>query len=227
MPLDLFEVFPSLRQQADPALRGRTVRLLSLSAIAYDNDAYYFELSRPRYWVQAESDAPTIGVGGAKLRLTRPTASLDALLTHVRENWRAEPAFWPGNRAYLLEGDRCVVLSGGDWMEPTTPHLLILTPPRLGGANTPDALAQASYFVHLGRPPRPSRTAGIVRVERDALGAFLEPERWLLVRLLAQSWADVWQADDVPPRAYVRPVLALRGLRRLWDEGLFPITREA
>ncbi len=224
--MDLFEVFPSLRQQADPALAGRSLRLLSLSAIAYDDDAYFFELSRPRYWVEAESESPTIGVGGAKIRLREPSAPLDALLAHVREQWRVEPIFLPGNQTYLLEGDRSAVLRGGDWMAPPTPHLLILTPPRLGGANTPDALAQASYFVHLHESPRPLRTVGIVRVERDALGAFLAQERWLMIKLLAQSWADVQWADEVPPKAYVRPVLALRGLRRLWNAGLFPLNTE-
>jgi len=224
--LDFFEVFPSLRRHADPSLQGRSLRLLSLAAIAYDDDAYYFELSQPRYWVQTDSDTPTIGVGGAKVRLTQAASPLQVLLDHVRETWRTEPEFLPGNQSYLLEEDRCVVLSGGDWMEPTTPHILILTPPRLGGANTPDALAQAIYFFRLRQPPRPSRTSGIVQVERDALSTFLDQERWLMIKLLAQSWADVRWADDVPPRAYLRPVLALRGLRRLWEEGLFPIGLE-
>jgi hypothetical protein len=225
--LDLFEVFPSLHRQADASLRGRSLRLLSLAAIAYDDNAYYFEVSQSRYWVQAGSETPSIGVGGVKVRLTRSTAPLEVLLDHVRESWRTEPEFLPGNQVYLLEGERFVVLDGGDWMEPTVPHLLILTPPRLGGANTPDALAQAIYFFHLRRPPRPAHTPGIVRVERASLGTFLEEKRWPMVRLLAQSWADVCWADDVPPKASLRPVLALRGLRRVWEEGILPFALEA
>lgn len=225
--MDFFEVFPSLQRHADPSLQGRSLRLLSLAAIAYDDDAYYFELSQPRYWVQTDSDTPTIGVGGVKVRLTRAGSPLQVLLDHVRKSWQAEPVLLPSNRIYLLEEDRCAVLNGGDWMEPTTPHLVILTPPRLGGANTPDALAQAIYFVHLRQPPRPVRTSGIVQVEREQLSTFLAQERWLMIKLLAQSWADLWQADDVPSKAYLRPVLALRGLRRLWEEDLFPLSGEA
>jgi hypothetical protein len=224
--LDLFEVFPSLRQHDDPSLKGRSLRLLSLAAIVYDEDAYYFELSQPRYWIQAESTSPTIGVGGVKLRLTRSAAPLDLLLDHLRERWRSELEFLPGTQAYLLEDDRSVVLEGSDWMQPTTPHLLILTPPRLGGANTPDALAQVVYFIGLKKPPRPIRTTGIVRIKRPALGTFLAEENWLLVRLLAQSWADVEHAADIPPKARLRPVLALRGLRRLMEAELFPMTAD-
>ncbi|MGC9400291.1 MAG: hypothetical protein ACP5HM_14310 [Anaerolineae bacterium] len=224
--MDLFEAFPSLRQRRDPALQGRSLRLLSLAGIAYDEANYYFELSEPRYWVQEEDEAPTVGVGSVKTRPGPATAPLSTLLQHVRERWRAAPVFLPGNQTYLLEGERCVVLEGGDWMQPTTPNFLILTPPRLGGAETPDALAQAVYFLRLPRPPRPTHSWGIVRVERAALARFLERERWMLVRLLAQPWADVTHADAVPPRAQLRPVLALRGLRRLWEAGLFPVTPE-
>ncbi len=221
--VDFFAVFPQLRQAETPYLAGRSLRLLSLAALAYDETNYYFELSDERYWVRASDEQTTIGVGGAQTRLTQGQEPLPTLFRYLREAWHSEPEYVPQRHLYLLEGEEAVVLDVGAFLQPATPQLLVLTPPRLGGAEMPDALVQAIYFVRLRTEPYPSGAPGMLQVERERMERFLAEDRWPIVELLAQPWASLLGAISLPREAYVQPVLALRALRRLWREGLFPI----
>lgn len=224
--MDLFEAFPQLRRVESKVLQGRALRLLSISALVYDENAYYFELSQPRYWVRSAEGETTIGVGGAKARYEGEGSPLEALFQHLREAWKGEPTYFPAGQIYVVEGEEAVVLQGGDLMASTTPHLLVLTPPRLGGGEVPDALAQAVYFVRLRGQPYPVTVPGILEVQKDHLGDFLDQESWRLIRLLAQPWADLLSSEPLPEQAFLRPVLALRALRQLRQGNLFPLSLE-
>ena len=83
----------------------------------------------------------------------------------------------------------------------------------------PDALVQAVYFLPVRDVQMARMRTTIVRVERQALMAFLAPEQWGLEDLRAQPWASLFRLPgDLPPAVYLRPILALRGLRRLMGE---------
>ncbi len=221
--MDFFDVFPQFRTMEDPSLHNRSLRLLNLAGIPYDADAYYFELSASRYWVQPHgAERVTIGVGGVQIRLAgrRP---LQALLSHVRESWGGVARFLPTGKTYLLDGERMAVVSADDHQERAAPHMLILTPPRLGGPNMPDALVQAVYFLALEERPQPRETPGLLRVEQQAMATFLEMERWAVDVLHAQPWATLHHTGTLPENAALRPVLALRGARRLQKAGLLSL----
>ncbi len=222
--MDFFDVFPIFQQAEHPSLKGRSLRILSLSGIAYTQAAYYFELSPRRYWVNPPGGELTIGVRGAQVRLRAALgAPLDILLNHIRDTWGSEPQFFPGGSTYLLENGQYALLAGGDLrQQPDAPHIIILTAPRLGGTKTPDALVQALYFLQLAAPPTASQSPGILRIARDVLGDFLTREQWSYRQLQAQSWAKILYADAVPAKANLRPVLAVRGIARLWQEGRLP-----
>lgn len=199
-------------------MQGRSLRLLNLAGIPYDADAYYFELSASRYWVQPPgAEQVTIGVGGVQVRSVG-REPLNTLLTHVRENWQREPSFFPAGKTYVLEGERIAVLDEEQQVY-QTPHLLILTPPRLGGPNMPDALVQAVYFLGLESQPQPRKTPGLLRIEQEAVAAFLGAERWSVDEIRKQLWATLQDIETLPENAAFRPVLALRGLRRLEKAG--------
>ncbi len=211
--MDFFDAFPYFRMVDDPALSERALRLLTLSALPYDADAYYFELGQEKYWARGAEGQLLIGVGALQVQLERPgVAPLKLLLRQLRDSWRSEAQLEPQPHFTIIEGDRLAVLSA-DGVQ--IPQLLLLTPPRLGGAETPDALVQAIYFLRLRQRPRPVGGAGILRIERTALPAFFAREVWPLVELRAQSWAEHLPHATLPPQAAVRPVLAVRALQRL------------
>ena len=217
--MDFFEAFPHLRQEQDPALKGRALRLIGLSGIAYDDAAYYFEVTQQRYWTQVPGGKLAIGVGGIQAKLSSSQQLLKTLFRQVRDVWLTEPQRVPGGGTTLLEGERCTLLSGEYDAEVAMPHLLLLTTPQLGGGEVPDALVQVVYRVKLRKPPYPGQVPGIVRISREALGTFLSQEQWPLADLAKESWVEVLATELLPDAAYLRPVLALRGLQRLWQKG--------
>lgn len=219
--MDFFDVFPDLRQEQDVSLKDRSLRLIALSGFPYDDAAFYFEVSQSRYWTRMPDGSPVMGLGSTQAKLTTPKPPLKILFRHIRNAWLSEPEFVPGGYITLVDGDRRAVLSSDAASYQGMPHVLLLTPPRLGGADVPDALVQAVYFLKLRKQPYPSQSPGILKIARDALGEFLAPERWALADLLEQPWAELIAPDPLPAGGFLRPVLALRALRRLWQEGLF------
>jgi hypothetical protein len=79
----------------------------------------------------------------------------------------------------------------------------------------------------LPTPPVSGRVPGILRIEQAALGEFLTPPTWTLEALQGQSWATLETARSLPTAAQLRAVLALRGLQRLWQAGVFPLKDSA
>ncbi len=227
--MDLFEAYPQLKACTDPVLAGRKVRLISVAALVCDGEACYLEFSAERYWVRDGAGAVHIGVGGVQLAGTPAGEPLRALLAQVRRMWRLQVEYFPTGTLYVLEGDRYHVLPGATLTEPTTPLWLQLTPPRLGGGDMPDALAQAVYGLRLRSPWRAPREAQVLKVTYAGLDAFFAQPTWSIAELRAQPWATFYLARPLPVAAHLRPVLALQGLRQLRAAGvpLLPLTGSA
>ncbi|MBN1261749.1 MAG: hypothetical protein JXB35_13820 [Anaerolineae bacterium] len=217
--MDFFEVFSVFEAVDDVALKDRSLRLIGLAAIPQDEDAFYFELSRPRHWGRSRSGVDIVGIGGAQLRADMPRTPVAELTRYLRDAWDSKPRFVAREHVFLVEGERFVVLSGEFFASQAVPHMLIITPPRLGGGEMPDALVQAVYFPWLRGRPRPADATVIVRVERTALSTFLERDEWTAAALGEQPWAEIHAARPPAREAVLRPVLALRGIQQVWRAG--------
>jgi hypothetical protein len=233
------------------SLRLITVSGIVCDAAEFDSGAAcYFTLSERRYWTRpsAERMKVRIGVGGVKARLFgrgKSASSQSPLqrltgeirrLGNVSDAWRFEVAPIPHKTTFLLEGETLTTLhhppdvecDHPDRQSMAMPFLLVLTPPRLGGGvEVPDALVQAVYLLQKRGPTRDIQSSGLgpLKILQKHLGTFLARDEWAVEDLLAQPWAEL--TTPMPAlnsaEAYFRPVLALRGLQRLWQEGLFPL----
>ncbi len=221
--MDLFEAYPHLKEESDPVLRGRALRLIGLSAIVYDAESFYFELSAQSFWTRHAQGGISVGVGGMQSRLEAKQTPVDILMGHLRSEWKCTPRFSPPGQTYVLEGEKLVTVGGLGLQALSAPFFMILTAPRLGGGpEVPDALAQAVYLTPTERRPRLGRNAsGMLAVKRASLGEFFGQDEWFWPELKAQNWARLEAAQPLPEEAHFKPVLALRGLRQLWQAGLF------
>ncbi|MBN2007503.1 MAG: hypothetical protein JXA21_29425 [Anaerolineae bacterium] len=212
--MDVFEVFPQLLHENTTALKGRSLRLIALSAMVCDEAAFYFEIGDARMWGQTPQGQISIGVSPAKVRPDAHNEPTRALAHHLRTTWRCEVSQFSAGHAYILDETRqVVVLKEAD---AALPYLFILTPPQLGGGDeVPDALVQAVYLMPLTRWRNGHRATGLLKIQREALGDFLAPPNWELPTLQAKSWAEFRLQKALPKDAQIRPVLALRGLQHL------------
>lgn len=218
--MDLFEAYPQLRSCADEMLAGRKLRLIAVAGLVCDDEACYLAFSDERYWVKDSAGAVQIGVGGLQTAGTPSGEPLRTLIAQVRKTWRVTVDYFPTGTLYVLEGERYTMLPGATLMEPTTPLWLQLTPPRLGGGDMPDALAQAVYLLRLRSPWRAPRDAMALKLTYAGLDTFLSAPTWRVDELRAQPWVTFYLGRPLPAGASLRPILALQGLRQLYAAGI-------
>ncbi len=214
--MNLFEVFPQFSREETAALKARSLRLIALSAIVCDDTAFYFEISEARMWGRLPGGKSAVGVGTVKVQPDPHNLPVRVLSRYLRNEWCCDTSLVSIGKTYILDENHQVTML--EPVELAMPYLLILTPPRLGGGDDiPDALVQAVYLMSFHRWRGDSRRAGVLKVQRAALGDFLAPADWDLANLRAQPWVE-FLADDLPEDAKLRPVLALRGLQSLLRE---------
>jgi len=218
--LDLFVAYPELAKKGSSALQGRSVRLISLAGIVYDADDFYFELGEQRNWGRLSDGGVAVGVGTPRVQPDGTHPRHRALIRHIRKQWRLQADLFPAGHGYILDEQHNVHI-----LEDTpanVPYLFVLTPPRLGGGDVPDALAQAVYLLPIARGHTNSTPTSMLRVSREALSQFLAPESWALDELRQQPWAVLRAERPLPVSARLRPILALRGLRHLIEAEVIP-----
>jgi len=223
--MNLFEVYPHLHNEAHPIVAGRALRLIAISGVVYDEQYFYFELGAEQFWARS-ARGTYIGIGGAKvrpdlLRLSANNEPVQLLARAIRESWGCKVDLSSPGASFVLQEAEVGLLQTA---VAHAPFLFVLTPPRLGGGDdVPDALAQAVYLLHLRRRIRDPKDTSLLSVRRAQFGTFLEQDTWQVGELLAQPWAEL-RAKRLPPgTAFLRPVLALRGLQELWRQGIFPL----
>jgi len=218
--LDLFEAYPELTEKGSSALQGRSVRLISLTGIVYDADSFYFELGEQRNWGHLPDGDVAIGVGTPKALPDDTYPLHHTLIQHIRNKWRLQTDLFPTGHGYVLDEQHKV-----HFLRDTpayVPYLLFLTPPRLGGGETPDALAQAVYLLPVALGHTNNARVSILKVSREALPQFLAPESWALDEVRQEPWAILRAERPLPANARLRPILALRGLRHLIEAEAVP-----
>jgi len=223
--MNLFDVYPQLNHEQTHVLKDRALRLIALSGLVYDEQAFYFELGESRFWGHLPDGGVAIGVGAARVQPDATHPPHQALVRHLRQQWQCDVDLFPAGHAYVLGEDKKIAVLHD--VEAATPYIFILTAPQLGGSEMPDALVQAVYLLPLRRwrgkaaAPRTSRL--LLQIQREALSRFLEPVDWALETLLEQPWATLHHTPSLPDTARLRPVLVLRGLRDMLQAGAMPL----
>ena len=220
--MDLFEAFPQLEHVTLPALKGRHLRLISVSGLVYDERAFYLEPSGQEFWGRLPDGQVSIGIGAAKVLPNPGQSPYRALSAQLRRAWHCEVGLVPVGHTYLLLEDQSLAVLSTVAAE--LPFMFLFTPPRLAGAQVPDALVQAVYLLPVERWLRPPSQLPLLQVERQALVDFLAPEDWLVEDLVQQPWARLSRQLRIPDRARARPVLAVRALRGLAEQGILQMS---
>jgi hypothetical protein len=217
--MDLFRALPALRRH--PLLSGKAIRVVGISTIIDDGTGHYFEISEPRYWTSREDGTTTVGIGAIRGTARRGETVEACLRRRVSDALGARVRFESPQQTYLVRDWRIVdALDLPPSKKRAAPLMVILTPPRLGGPDTPDHLALVSYRTRLRGAPAPQGLLGLLRVQNEALSAFFGRDEWPLSGAETYPGLTINLNQPLPDGAILRPTLAGRAFQLLVRAGL-------
>ncbi|MBN1812503.1 MAG: NUDIX domain-containing protein [Anaerolineae bacterium] len=218
--MDLFQALPALRHH--PLLNDKKAVLIGVSAIVRDDEAHYFEISKPKYWKQHEDGTTTLGVGGIGGSIKQNETITTCLRREVQEEIGTQVRLEPVHETALIcEWQIADTFSLKPSKKRPTPLMVILTPPRLGGPDTPDHLAILAFRTRLRGQPAPHDLFGLLRIENDALVEFFGRDKWPLEEAQALPGLTATLNDQPPQNAILRPVLTARAFQLLIQKSGF------
>jgi 8-oxo-dGTP pyrophosphatase MutT (NUDIX family) len=220
--MDLFQALPALRHH--PLLTDKKVTLIGISAIVRDDEAYYFEVAKQKYWKQREDGSTSVGVGGIGGGIKKGETIIACLRREVQEEIGTQVRLEPVQKTTLIHDWQ---IAGTVSLKPSkkrpTPLMVTLTPPRLGGPGTPDMLAILAFSTRLRSEPKPHDLFGLLRIENDALAQFFARDMWPLEEAQALPGLTATLTGQPPSNAVLRPILTARAFQLLIQEPGFAL----
>jgi 8-oxo-dGTP pyrophosphatase MutT (NUDIX family) len=216
--VNVFQALPELRHH--PLLSGKNVALVGVSTIVRDEAAHYFEIGKPKYWKQCEDGVTTVGVGsiGGGIRQDETVAA--CLQREVEEELGTRVRLELPRQTHLIHDWQIAdTLSLKPSKKRATPLMVILTPPRLGGLDTPDHLAILAFRTRLRGKPAPHDLFGLLRVEDDTLAEFFARDEWPLKEAQVLPGLSFVLNGELPSDTVLRPVLTARAFQLLVRAG--------
>jgi len=213
---DLFALMPALRRVSHPLLVDQQVILVGVSAVLHDEEAYYFEVSRPRHWGQLPNGTRAVGIGGIGGRIETGESVLSCLRREVREE--LEVGFQleePVGTALVHDGEftAWLDLSRSDSAFP--PYIVNLLPPQLSRPDKPDHLAIVTFQGHLEGKPHRGDLFGLLAVARSGLGPYFERSEWPWEEAADHPDLTFDLTSDLPVGSVLRPTLTGRAFQAL------------
>ena len=216
--MDLFRTVPALRQH--PLLTGKRVALVGASTITRDDTAHYFEITKPKYWRARGDGSTVVGIGGIGGTIERGESVAACLRREAEEELGVRIRLEPSDESYLIHewqiADTVALPSSKKRLPPL---MVILTPPQLGGPDTPDHLGILAFRSRLRGIPIPGDLFGLLRVEDKALVAFFGRDEVPLAEAQATRGLTITLNGEPPEAAVLRPVLTARAFQCLVRAG--------
>ena len=220
---DLLALLPALEHVSHPLLNDRRMIVVGVSAVLYDEQAFAFEVTRPRHWGRRDDGVHLVGVGGIGGRVEPGESALSCLRREVFEEIGVE--FWlepTASTALIHDGEVVTWLEVPTGPDQKAPYMLNLLPPQLERPDKPDHLAILTFRGILREEPQRGDLFGLLRIERRALEPFFARSEWPLDEAVDLPGLTFDLESALPPGCVLRPTLTGRAFQVLLGHRLGP-----
>jgi hypothetical protein len=212
--MNLFQALPALRQH--PRLKDKTIALIGVSTIVHDDEAYYFEIAKPKYWKPQKDGSTSLGIGTLGGSIKKHETVTACLRREVEEEIGARVRLEIAKETSLIDNWQIVDTL---YLKPSkkrpAPWAVILLPPRLGGPNTPDHLTILSFNSRLYGQPVPGDIFGLLRIESSVLTEFFARDTWSMEEIRSFPGLSVILKGQLPENPLLSPILTARAFQLL------------
>ncbi len=218
---DLFDIYPELRRRVDALCRGLPWCVTGASALVYDTEAFYFEITKPEHWQHRPDGALVAGIGAIGGSLEQGETILDCLYREAEEEVNARIEVESAQETHLVYEQRTLETVAAELREYPLPVLCTISEnlyrrERLPGCSI---LVIVTFLARLAEKPTPHDLFGLLVIPRQALAAVFAPEETALARLRQISGVEIWTTQPLPEGLVLSPVWTGRSFQLLLQAG--------
>lgn len=219
---EVFAAYPELAQTLDTLCERPPWRVTGVSAILFDDEHLYFEVTKPKHWRRRADGALLVGVGGIGGSIDEGEAVLGCLEREAREEIGLALEVIPAREAHFVyEGKWRASLSLEERALPLP--VLFTVSANLYRQQELAAWPTLAIITFLARPlgrPTLGDLFGLIAVPKAVWRDFFQPDAVPYAKALEVTGVHLLTASPLPPETLFVPTWTARSLQCLARAGL-------
>jgi len=221
MPEELFDVYPQLGQRIDALCEGVPWCVTGVSALLHDDDAFYFELTKPKHWRHRADGTTLVGIGGIGGSIEPGETILECLRREVEEEIKASIRVESATTTHLVYEEGVTKPLSLPQREHPLPVLLTISRNLYRQDTHSDygILSIATFLAQLEGKASIDDLYGLLIVPRDKLVDVMRPNEITLDRLDQIPGIRRITQEPLPKNTVFVPVWTGRSFQLLLQAG--------
>ena len=213
----VMDVYPRLRKHIDRLCQGESWHIVGASAILRDEEAYYFEITKPKFWDKDEEGHVLVGIGGIGGGIEEGEDEITCLHREALEELGVDVQVLSSPETHLLFSEEWAGKVNLVPADLPAPCLCTIGPKQTRqAAGLPyDYLCIVTFEALLMGKPQAEDLYGLLRIKRGAIGDVLGPDAIPLSVVLSHPDMDLHLNGSLPDNAILRPLFTARSFQLL------------
>ena len=216
----IMDAYPRLRKHIDRLCQGKPWAVVGASAIMRDEEAYYFEITKPKFWAEDEDGHALIGIGGIGGSIEEGENEITCLHREALEELGVDVRVLSSPETHLLFSEKWAGKVNLIPADIPAPCLCTIGPKktRLAAGLPYDYLCIVTFEAFLMGKPQAEDLYGLLRIKQGAIGDVLGPDIISLSTVLSHPDVDLHLNGSLPDNAILRPLFTARSFQLLLRE---------